>query len=56
MDLDDRRSIKFYTVIAIYTEERDFALEHGFSSLMQRFAESEVTAVLDVERDNLATV
>jgi hypothetical protein len=52
--LDDGRSIKFYTVIPIYTEERDLAVDQGLPALLERLLDREISAVVDVTRENVA--
>ncbi len=53
LPLKDRRSVFFYTVIPIYTAERDFEKEHGIMPLVQRLKERGHTAVVDVNRPSM---
>ncbi len=55
MVLDDKRHVHFYTVIPLYTEERDFEKQHGIAPLLQRLEEQGYTSVVSVNRANVAT-
>jgi hypothetical protein len=48
------RTVCFYTVFPIYTEERDFEAAHGARELLRLFQENRVAAVVDPERVNVA--
>ena len=52
--LGDGKRIHFFTVFPIYTEERDFEREHGSVPLMERLFERGHTAVVTVNRSNVA--
>jgi hypothetical protein len=54
MTLDDGRSVHFYTVIPIYTEERDFEKQYGITALVQPLQQHGYTAVVNVDRANVA--
>jgi hypothetical protein len=49
-----KKKVRFYTVIPIYTEERDFEKEHGIAPLLKRLQEHGHTAVVSVDRANVA--
>jgi hypothetical protein len=48
------KNVRFYTVIPIYTEERDFEITHGIVQLAQRLEQHGYTAVVSVNRANVA--
>jgi hypothetical protein len=54
MGLDDGRSVCFYTVVPLYTEERDFEKQHGIVPLLQRLRDRNCTTVVNVNRANVA--
>ena len=54
LELSDGRKIRFYTVMPIYTEERDFEVKHGIVPLLQRFEEIGIPPTLLPERLNVA--
>jgi hypothetical protein len=54
LTLKDRRSVFFYTVIPIYTEERDFEMKHGIMPLVERLKERGYSAVVDIHRPSVA--
>ncbi|MBC2582745.1 suppressor of fused domain protein [Clostridium sp. DJ247] len=45
--------INFYTLIPIYEEERNFALEKGCEHLIKKMNERGITDVLDITRENI---
>lgn len=51
--LTEQRNVKIYTLIPIYSEERDLALEKGHEYLLNRMRENGITDVLDVNRINV---
>jgi hypothetical protein len=53
--LDDSKYVRFYTVIPIHTEERDFEKKHGIVPLIQRLQERGHTAVVNVHRASVAS-
>lgn len=55
VSLDDGKSVCYYTVVPIYTEERDFEKTHGVVQLIQRLQDRGYTAMVDVNRANVAT-
>ena len=54
LKIDDSHSIKFYTVMSLFTEERDFENQHGIYPLLQRFDERGISMTIDVDRENVA--
>jgi Suppressor of fused protein (SUFU) len=46
------KTINFYAMVPIYREEMDFKLKHDVNALLEKFAEAEVSELLDVERKN----
>ncbi len=54
LQVDDGRSIMFYGIHPIYTEERNLERQHGVMELLGRFAIDHTLRVVDLERTNLA--
>lgn len=54
LELSDGRNIRFYTVMPIYTEERDFEIEHGVIPLLQKFEEVGIRPIVFPDRPNVA--
>lgn len=52
--LDEEKTVRFYTVVPIYTEERDFEKKHGIVPLLQRLQKRGYTTVVSVNRANVA--
>lgn len=53
MVLDDGRIVRFYTVIPLYTAEREFEKQHGIVPLLQRLQERGYTAVASINRPSV---
>lgn len=53
MELSDGRKIRFYTVMPIYTEERDFETKNGIVQLLQKFEEIGIPPILLPGRPNV---
>jgi hypothetical protein len=51
---EDGRSILFFGVYPIYTEERDLERQRGVMALLTRFASDATLKVVDLRRSNLA--
>lgn len=49
----DDKIIYFYTLLPIYEEERDIALQDGHEYLMEKFDEGGISDVLDISRGNI---
>jgi hypothetical protein len=47
---EDGRVINFWTVVPLYTEERDYELRHGMRAFYQRFMEKKVPMTVDIDR------
>jgi hypothetical protein len=47
-----RRSIHLYQIVTLYREELRFALQHGTDALLARFAQYQVSDLVDPERRN----
>jgi uncharacterized protein len=54
LQCEDGRTIIFYQVLPLYTEERDLELEQGILELLTRFDAAEVSEVVDLRRPNVA--
>jgi hypothetical protein len=54
LETRDGRTIVFYTLFPLYTEERDFERESGTAELLQRFEQHGIADVVAVGRDNVA--
>jgi hypothetical protein len=52
--LAEDKKIHFYTVVPLYTEERDFEKNHGFVPLLKRLKQGGFNAIVDVERASVA--
>jgi hypothetical protein len=48
--LKNRKTVHFYTVIPIYSEERDFETQHGIVALLERLHKHKYTAAVSVNR------
>ncbi len=48
------KKVQIYTVVPVYTEERDFEIEHGIVPLLRRLEERGFTSVVNVDRPNVA--
>ena len=55
LELSDGRKIRFYTVMPIYTEERDFEVKNGVIPLLQLFEEIGIPPIVLPGRPNVAT-
>jgi predicted Zn finger-like uncharacterized protein len=53
LDLDDDKTILFYSLVPLYPEEMDHKLKHGTEALLERLAEHEVTELLNPHRVNV---
>ena len=49
----ENRAIDFYTLLPIYEEEREIALENGDDYLLEKFDEFGISDVLDINRENI---
>ena len=54
LSVEGGKKVQIYTVVPIYTEERDFEIKNGILPLLQRLQESGFTSVVDVNRLNVA--
>ena len=52
LELDDRQ-IHFLALVPLYAEEVEFKLRYGVNALLDRFADADVTELLDVTRVNV---
>ncbi len=48
--VDKKKTVRFFNVSPLYTEERDFELENGLAELLSRFQENGITTVLNAKR------
>ena len=46
--------VHFFTLVPLYSEERDFGLHHGMKAFLDRFLENEISLIVDVGRPNFA--
>lgn len=51
--LTEQENIHIYTLVPIYKEERNLALEKGHEYLLKRMNEKGISDVLDLDRDNV---
>lgn len=54
LELSDGRKIRFYTVMPIYTEERDFEVKHGIVQFLQKLEEIGIPPIVLPRRPNMA--
>ena len=54
LELTNGRSVHFYTVTTLYTEERDFEKRNGLAPLMRRLGEHGYLNIVGVQRPNVA--
>jgi len=47
------KTLHLYSLIPIYRDEMDFALEHGSTGLIQQLSDADVTELLDVHRQSV---
>jgi len=53
LEIDEQKTICFYSVIPIYRQEMDFKLKQGLDPLIDRFDKEGVNELLDVARKNV---
>ena len=46
----DGTKVHFFTVVPLYTEERDFELKHGMKAFFEQFIEQKVPMTVDINR------
>ncbi|MDC1141688.1 ankyrin repeat domain-containing protein [Planctomycetota bacterium] len=51
---DYGKTVHFYTLVPLYTEERDYEKQHGFDALWKLFDDAGYGLVIDPNRSNLA--
>ena len=54
LETADVRVINFWTVVPLYTAERDYELQNGMQAFYQRFMEAKVSVTVDVARQPFA--
>lgn len=52
----DGSPVHFFTVVPLYTEERDYELKHGMMSFLRQFSEKAVPITVDVNRPCFTTL
>ncbi|MCA9063735.1 MAG: suppressor of fused domain protein [Planctomycetaceae bacterium] len=55
LEVDEFRSISFFSLIPIYRDEMEFKLKHGLDPLLTLFDECEVDDVINLERGSVLT-
>jgi hypothetical protein len=53
IEVEGGKKVRIYTVIPIYTEERDYEIKHGILPLVRRLEERGYGSVVDVNRANV---
>ena len=48
-----RKTIRFFCLVPLYTDEVDFKLKHGSGALIDRLDDAGVTELLDIERPSI---
>ena len=51
----DGRAVALYSIVPLYTEERDLEKSEGIKALLERLEAHEVGSVVDLTRVNVAT-
>ncbi len=51
----DGSPVHFFTVVPLYTEERDYELKHGMDAFFKQFVDQKVPMTVDLDRSNFAT-
>lgn len=51
----DGTQVHFYTLVPLYTNERDFELEHGMKAFFKRFSERKVQMTVELDRPSFAS-
>jgi len=54
MQRQDGKTVHFFTLVPLYTEERDFEMQHGMDEFLTRFSKEKVPMVVDLDRPNFA--
>jgi len=54
LKINDEKTILFYAVFFIYKEEMELKMKKGAEELWKRFAENQITELLDINRKNVA--
>ena len=54
LELDDGKTVHFYAVTTLYTEEHEFEKQHGLVPLLQRLIEHGCLNIVGVPRPNVA--
>jgi hypothetical protein len=52
LDMEDGRTVHFYSIVPLYSEELDFKLKHGSDPLLDKFEEYGVNELVDLKRRN----
>lgn len=53
LERSDGNLVHFYTVVPLYTEERDYELENGMVAFINRFSDRQVPITVDVDRPSM---
>jgi hypothetical protein len=53
LQIDEQKTIRFYSVIPIYCEEMDFKLKQGLDPLLDRFDKHGINELLNADRKNV---
>lgn len=53
LEINNKKTIYFLSLIPIYREEMEFKLSHGSDALLSRLDEFEITELLDIHRLNM---
>jgi len=52
LETEDGRVINFWTVVPLYTAERDYELQHDMRALFERFMKNKVPMTVDIHRQS----
>jgi hypothetical protein len=53
LEIDEEKTIRFYSILPLYAEETDYKLKHGADALMERLDQAGISPVVDVGRKNV---
>ncbi|MEF2245626.1 MULTISPECIES: suppressor of fused domain protein [unclassified Paenibacillus] len=52
LDMEDGRTVDFYAIVPLYSEELDFKLKYGSEPLLDKFDEYGINEIIDLDRHN----
>jgi hypothetical protein len=55
LEIDDEKTIEFFCLVPLYSEEMNLKLTRGSSALLERFDQHDINDIVDLRRPNVAT-